>query len=216
MILAIETSSNICSVAIFDEQTTIACTQINSKNTHDKLLANMCKNLFDNLMVNINLIDYISVNIGPGSFTGLRIGLSFVKGLIFGKNIKLIDLCSNDILYSSLNREMLDHNIIKAVAIIDAGNENYYLKSYNLATNEVSEDLHIVHKGNLKNYTNEYTVLISNSAIDDLGNTLCLKTDLNAGLQASLAYKVIQKQNFKDIKGIKPLYLNDIDYKIKK
>lgn len=215
MILAIETSSNNCSIAIFDNQKIIGSININGKNIHDSLLAETTKQLLNNTKIEFKDIQYISVNIGPGSFTGLRIGLSFAKGLIYGKEIKLITLVSNDILFDSINKILMPSNIKKIATLISAGNDNFYYKLFNVENDEVIEDLQIINSDEIISKMYSDTLIIGNvlDSFTKLDNILIQK-DLLASDQQNISKKYIINEIFADIKSIKPLYLNEVNYKI--
>lgn len=79
-ILAVDTATKACSVAVMADETMIAEMTINHGQTHAKLLMNMIHRTLKFSSLTINDIDGFAVTTGPGSFTGLRIGLSTIKG----------------------------------------------------------------------------------------------------------------------------------------
>jgi len=83
-ILAIETSTNICSIALLSNNKIIAYKENSEHNSHSQSLTVLIKKLLEESDFNINKIDAFAVSIGPGSYTGLRIGVSVTKGLCFG------------------------------------------------------------------------------------------------------------------------------------
>lgn len=85
-ILAIESAGPICSVAMFENEELMGMKEHPEENSHAEYLATFCKNLIDQF----GKPDAISLNIGPGSYTGLRIGTSLVKGLAFGLNVPVL------------------------------------------------------------------------------------------------------------------------------
>jgi tRNA threonylcarbamoyladenosine biosynthesis protein TsaB len=89
-ILAIETSSQVASVAILDEEKVIGEITINHKKTHSQKLMPIISTLFEETGLNVKEMDYIAVSVGPGSFTGIRIGIATAKGLAHPHGIKLI------------------------------------------------------------------------------------------------------------------------------
>ncbi|MGM0379415.1 MAG: tRNA (adenosine(37)-N6)-threonylcarbamoyltransferase complex dimerization subunit type 1 TsaB [Bacillota bacterium] len=98
-ILGIETSSVVASVAIIDENRLLGEMSINHPNTHSQKLMPLIKNLFKMLDLKIDDIDLIAVSNGPGSFTGIRIGLTTAKALAHKENIPLIDISTLDSLF---------------------------------------------------------------------------------------------------------------------
>ena len=89
-ILSIETSSTICSTAIIDNDEILNCCEELCPREHNERLPELIKKTFDKSNKTINNIDAIAVSIGPGSFTGLRIGLGFSKGIAFSRGLPII------------------------------------------------------------------------------------------------------------------------------
>ena len=83
-ILAFESSAKAASVALCEDEFLIAQSYQNSGLTHSSTLMPMAQDLLKNCGVALNEVDCLAVSIGPGSFTGLRIGISTVKGLAWG------------------------------------------------------------------------------------------------------------------------------------
>lgn len=80
-ILSVETSAVSASTAIFEDNVILGEFFNNTRQTHSQTLMPMLKALLDNCKININDIDVFAVSTGPGSFTGVRIGVSAVKGM---------------------------------------------------------------------------------------------------------------------------------------
>ena len=85
-ILSLECSATPASVAIIDDDKLLASSFVNTRLTHSQTLMPMVENTLKSAMLNINDIDGFSISNGPGSFTGVRIGISAVKGLAAPKN----------------------------------------------------------------------------------------------------------------------------------
>lgn len=97
-ILAIETSGELCSVAIsfginkYDERTILM------KHIHSEKLIPMIDDLFRANKIIATKLDCIAVSIGPGSFTGLRIGMTAAKGIAFAANLPIVPVPTFDAL----------------------------------------------------------------------------------------------------------------------
>ncbi|MCX7861573.1 MAG: tRNA (adenosine(37)-N6)-threonylcarbamoyltransferase complex dimerization subunit type 1 TsaB [Bacteroidales bacterium] len=89
-ILNIDTSGEICSVAIFERNHLLGYKETNEKNSHASQLAPLTNNLLKELNIKSNQLQAVAINKGPGSYTGLRIGTAFAKGLCYALNIPLI------------------------------------------------------------------------------------------------------------------------------
>ena len=95
MILHIETSTKICSVALSSKGELVGCIESSSDQfIHGEALTGMIQELLDQHTLQITCLTAISVAIGPGSYTGLRIGLATAKGLVFGLGVRFIGISS--------------------------------------------------------------------------------------------------------------------------
>ena len=90
MLLAIETSSLVSSVALLQDQTLRAEFTTQARLTHSEQLMPHIADMLQKAGVQKQQIDAVAVSIGPGSFTGLRIGLATAKGLAFAWNVPII------------------------------------------------------------------------------------------------------------------------------
>ena len=94
IIIAFETSSNICSVAIVKGNKVLNSINDFRSRKHAELLPEVTKKLLEDINLTINSLDGIAVSIGPGSFTGLRIGLGFSKGVAYARSLPIIPVPS--------------------------------------------------------------------------------------------------------------------------
>jgi len=90
LILGLETATSICSVGIADGEQIIAESRFNIKNIHAEILAESINQLLKLSGIALEQITAFAVSIGPGSFTGLRIGLATAKGLAFASGKPLV------------------------------------------------------------------------------------------------------------------------------
>ena len=89
-ILAIETSTNICSVALFINSKLIDIISSEESRSHNKNLGVFIKNILINNNIDISDLNALAVSSGPGSFTGLRIGFSLLKGISLATGLPII------------------------------------------------------------------------------------------------------------------------------
>ncbi|MBE6606676.1 MAG: tRNA (adenosine(37)-N6)-threonylcarbamoyltransferase complex dimerization subunit type 1 TsaB [Ruminococcaceae bacterium] len=85
-ILAIDSSALCASVALSDDKRRLSEAFINTTNTHSETLLTMVESVMKNAGVTADDIDMFACTVGPGSFTGVRIGVSLIKGLAFASN----------------------------------------------------------------------------------------------------------------------------------
>lgn len=91
-ILSIDTATMMSSIAIMEDSKILGSLQINQERTHSETLLPMIDVLLENLSLKISDIDLIAIGKGPGSFTGLRIGMTVAKTMAQVMGIKIIGL----------------------------------------------------------------------------------------------------------------------------
>jgi len=90
MILCLETSGTVCSVALCDRQGVVALRESVENKSHASLLTLFIDELLSEAGLAVNDLESVAVSKGPGSYTGLRIGVSVAKGLTYAASIPLI------------------------------------------------------------------------------------------------------------------------------
>ena len=90
VILSLETSSTICSTAIIENDDVLSCVEELCPREHNERLPQFIKTTLADCNKTIEDVDALAISIGPGSFTGLRIGLGFSKGLAYSKGLPII------------------------------------------------------------------------------------------------------------------------------
>jgi tRNA threonylcarbamoyladenosine biosynthesis protein TsaB len=90
MILCLETATSICSVALCDKTGAIALRESNEGKSHASLLTVFINDLLQETGNSISELDAVAVSKGPGSYTGLRIGVSAAKGIAYASSLPLI------------------------------------------------------------------------------------------------------------------------------
>lgn len=133
-ILAIDSSSNVASVAIVDEDRVVGEYTINNKITHSQTLLPMIDELFKMVETEPDTVDAIAVTSGPGSFTGLRIGSATAKGLGMALSKPLIAVPTLEAM--AYNFSGTDKTIC---AIMDARRNQTYTAAYKLLENDLEE-----------------------------------------------------------------------------
>lgn len=119
-ILSLDTASDICSVCLLENDNVLLNKNINDKKTHSEKLMPLIKEVLDESNLNLTDIDLLAVNKGPGSFTGIRIGISTVKAFSDTLNIPALGISSLESLANNINLTGL------VAVLIDAKNDNVY------------------------------------------------------------------------------------------
>ncbi len=128
IILGIDSSTKTASVAICDNEKVIVDFTLNHKRTHSEKLLEMIDMALKTAQLEISDIDAFAVTKGPGSFTGLRIGLATIKGLCHALNKPCFITSTISALFESLNNEY-SHNTIYA-PIMDARRSEVYAGAF--------------------------------------------------------------------------------------
>lgn len=125
-IIYIETSTALCSTALSRDGKIIS-TRTNDERKHASLTAPFVKEMLDEHGLGVKDCDAVCVSMGPGSYTGLRVGVSTAKGLCFGAGIPMIGVGSLDTLvWQAIDWELLPVGCRHIVPMIDARRMEVY------------------------------------------------------------------------------------------
>lgn len=131
-ILAIDTSGQNCSVAIIDEEKVICDFNLSIGTTHSETLLPMIDEVCKTSRIDLSEVDVLACGIGPGSFTGLRIGLATIKGFALAQNKNVIGVPTLDALaYNIANFDGI------ICSVLDARNNNVYAGIYKYENDKV-------------------------------------------------------------------------------
>lgn len=168
-LLAVETATDICSVALFDGERLLSEGTVYIPKKHAELLVVLIQQQFQNAAADFETLDAVAVSIGPGSFTGLRIGVSTAKGLIYQHNTDLLAVPTLAASAWSMRR------VTEKVAVIHHSHREYYFYAvYQVApvlleiTSPVREEL----SGILDMMDSDLPVVVHAPPEKDLGTIL--------------------------------------------
>lgn len=129
IILAVDSSSKVATVALMKDEKLLGEITLNDKKEHSVILMNIIEDLLKNNNITVSDIDGYVVSKGPGSFTGLRIGMATIKGLSFGSGKPYISVSSLDALaFSAANFDGI------ICPIMDALRNSVYTSLYKSST----------------------------------------------------------------------------------
>ncbi|GAB5494712.1 MAG: tRNA (adenosine(37)-N6)-threonylcarbamoyltransferase complex dimerization subunit type 1 TsaB [Phototrophicaceae bacterium] len=127
MLIAIDTATKYLGLALYDEQTLIAEQMWRTGNKHNALLAPSIQQLLDTCSVNTSDLTMVAVANGPGSYTGLRIGVAMAKGLAAVKQLPLIGVNTLDIIANGQN---IDEIAYPLLCVLPAGRKRIIVGEY--------------------------------------------------------------------------------------
>lgn len=133
--LAIETTAVTASVALLEENRIIADFNVNNKLTHSQKLLPMIDSVLCQSGYKIGDVELFCVSAGPGSFTGVRIGIATVKGLAFSGDLPCVEVSSLEAL-AYLNKD--SGSII--CPVMDARRDEYYNALFNCDMTRICDD----------------------------------------------------------------------------
>ena len=218
IILNIDTSSSICSVSLAKDGEIIQGYESSKKMDHSTSLAPFVKNCLDYLRQKGEKLEAVSVTIGPGSYTGLRIGLSLAKGISFGLEIPLITLSSLKVLTVRAIFSYPDFNGNELIVpMMDARRMEVYTGVYNSALEVMEpETALILDESSFKNLIQTDKVLFIGDGSDKFkelykgSNGVWLGPLLpHAKYMATLSELYFKKKQFSDVAYSVPSYLKE-------
>lgn len=218
-ILNIETSGYTCSVAISDDDNVILTKESDEKNSHSIKLAPLTNELLKTLNLKTDQINAVAISRGPGSYTGLRIGTSFAKGLCYSLNIPLLAIdtlklmCVNVLQKFSLSNESI------LCPMIDARRMEVYTALYDTSLNNISEiQPLILNQETFEQYHNNELYFFG-SGMNKWKELANAKNSSNfrfipdilpkAESMASLSYRLFKEKKYEDTAYFEPFYLKD-------
>lgn len=214
-ILAVDTSSKICAVAILEDNKVIDEIKLDNGKTHSENLMPIIKEILDRNSLNLSNFNLIAVSVGPGSFTGIRIGIATIKPMAEVYNLPVASVTSLETLARNIENKEKDFTII---SLIDAKNNQVYAgffdTEYNLKEEEIAEDIDEVLKR-----ANKYSkiIFVGDGAIihkekieENLKNRSIIFAEENnqsAINTGKMGYKKFLEKDLKNADTILPIYL---------
>ncbi|MCJ0743604.1 tRNA (adenosine(37)-N6)-threonylcarbamoyltransferase complex dimerization subunit type 1 TsaB [Pedobacter montanisoli] len=215
-ILQIETATQVCSVAIAVNGETIALKEQKASNIHASSLTCFIEDVMLQAGLKYQDLDAIAVSKGPGSYTGLRIGVATAKGLCFALDkpliaINTLTLMANGYInahpnFGGLICPMIDARRMEVYTAVYTNKLNFYEEVSAKIIDEKSFSLYL---------QNHFIAFIGDGAakcqsVIDNVNAHFYDTDFNSAAHMSkLAEQAFEEKKFEDIAYFEPFYLKD-------
>lgn len=217
-ILNIETSTNVCSVALSQDGVCLY-EDVNMEGpSHAQVLAGYVKNVVSFADSHAIPIDAIAISKGPGSYTGLRIGVSEAKGVAYGRDAKLLSVPTLKLLTVPI---LLGHEELPEDALlcpmIDARRMEVYCALYDRALNEVVQtQALVIDSDSFKDYLDKQPIYFMGNGADKCVETIqhpnahFIKNIVpRAKNMIPLAEMAMGKEQFEDVAYFEPFYLKE-------
>jgi tRNA threonylcarbamoyladenosine biosynthesis protein TsaB len=198
MILAIETATEVCSAAVVKDDTVHSVRSVREKNIHSERLLSLIDEVLSESKCRRHELTAIAVSIGPGSFTGLRIGLSAAKGLALALDVSLIAVPTLDGIAESYRLSHTGSGAGTFCAMIHAKREEAFYSFYSIGDDEIKR-------------TGEYSITVKASILEEAArkNAAVVQPDLSAASIGLLANRRKKEFTVADFSTVEPLYLRD-------
>lgn len=221
VILNIETSGEICSVAVSSEGMVEYHAESDQPMQHGTILGKYVQDALDHIERRELHLDAIAVSLGPGSYTGLRIGLSMSKGLAFSMDVPLIGINTLQLLAVKGMFSIADPQGDELLmGMIDARRMEVYVGAYDFALNTVLEPQPmILDENSLQQFNDGRTlVIIGNGAkkakeVLNLRNAKYLEKMPVAMDMMALSERAFRQGDFLDTAYSVPVYLKEYEAK---
>jgi tRNA threonylcarbamoyladenosine biosynthesis protein TsaB len=213
LILSLETATTNCSVALSNNGKTISFKEDNDKGySHAERLHVYIDTVLKEAGVTSHNLDAIAVSKGPGSYTGLRIGVSTAKGLSYALEKPLISIST---LKALAYQVKIDDGVI--VSMLDARRMEVYSAVYDSNYNEIREtQAQILDKTSFISDLNQNNVYFIGNGVEKTKNLInhpnavFIEDKLpSAKEMGALAYNKYRISNFEDVAYFEPYYLKD-------
>ena len=210
LILSIETSGTTCGVALSQGNQLLAEYSLFGNNLHDKLLAELCRRIMKDLSKSFDDLGAVAVSMGPGSFTGLRIGVSVAKGLCFRGGIHCIPVPTLDAFAYAATEYATSLGVGEIISVVPTNQNNVFMQRFDSQGNLISE-IEILEPTQVKEYLSEKVILCGSCAGE-------FKTDAHqlSGLNrltprfvARLGAKLYNEEKWINPDNLVPLYAQE-------
>ncbi len=213
-LLAIETATKSCSIALMQGDELLGESSLYVPHVHVERLVVMINNMFSDLRLRQADLDAIGVSIGPGSFTGLRIGLSVAKGIAFALNKKIISVPTLDAIAYAV-AGFADGRVV--VPLLHARGDEFYYATY---TSEscVAGHCRVAQADSIVEEFGPGTLFVGEgvpkfeayeSVQGKFGEKSFVELQASARNVAVLAMEKYERGDFADLQSAVPLYVKD-------
>lgn len=217
MLLCIETSGKNCSVALFEDLQLVSIREVHTEQfSHSENLHVFIEQVLKESNLQPKAIKAIAISAGPGSYTGLRIGVATAKGLCYGWDIPLIALPTLRILAEQVTYEFTDIEYI--IPMIDARRMEVFTAVYSHDFSPIlGERAEILTESTFDTYLNKGKTIFLGDGITKF-QAICKHKNAyfwenkfpSAKQMGRLALEKYQAQAFEDIAYFEPFYLKEV------
>lgn len=221
MIICIETATNLCSVALCDSSGIISVKESNDQRSHASMLTVFIGELLRENGVESSDLDAVAVSKGPGSYTGLRIGVSVAKGMAFAASIPLIGIETTLSMFMGMKDRKLnndgDGKDIIFCPMLDARRMEVYSALYS-ASGEKIKDItaEIITEDSFLSIPESKKIILFGDGAAKCKNIIRRQNvifiddfSMSASFMHIPAFNAFKMKHFEDVAYFEPFYLKD-------
>jgi tRNA threonylcarbamoyladenosine biosynthesis protein TsaB len=221
MVICLETATNLCSVALCDNTGVIALKESDEAKSHASLVTIYIGEILKENGIRASDLEAIAVSKGPGSYTGLRIGVSVAKGVAYAASIPLIGIETTLSMFWGISRDKsYPHNNDKNILfcpMLDARRMEIYYAIYDSGGNTIKDiSAEIINEESFGNIPESQSIIFFGDGAAKCKNVIKRANSYFADefkISASNMYnpvlQAIKNKHFEDIAYFEPLYLKD-------
>ena len=170
LILGVDTSSSALSIAIIENGEPVVAITRYLKNSHAEHISSAMNFLLESAKVKVSDITNVAITTGPGSFTGLRIGVSFVKGMFISQAVPITAISSLEIMAN-----LPETKNSKIITAIDARQNRVFYAEFKCQKNKVTQTVssNVISNSEFEKLCQDTATVIT----DNLGNSKCKTFD---------------------------------------
>jgi tRNA threonylcarbamoyladenosine biosynthesis protein TsaB len=218
MILQIETATTVCSVAIARDGKTLACIEVEQRNVHAEKITLFIDEVLNKAGKSYADIDAIAVSSGPGSYTGLRIGVSAAKGLCFALDKPLIAIETLAAMAEGYRQQNESEKGMLLCPMIDARRMEVFTAVFDADGNKIKPtSAEIIDGDSFADMIEDHKIIFFGDGAEKCRQVLGIHPNAkvipdftnSASYLSQKAFENFIKQDFEDVAYFEPYYLKD-------
>lgn len=221
MIICLETATNLCSVALCDSAGVISLRESNESKSHASMLTVFIEEILRESGIKARELDAVAVSKGPGSYTGLRIGVSVAKGIAYGASIPLIGIETTlSMFYGITESKYFDRaSAIDSLfcPMLDARRMEVYYTVFDTAGNKIKDISAEIITGNTFENIPELQKIVffgdgamkCKDVINRKNAQFAVDFKMSASYMHKPVFQAFRDRHFEDVAYFEPFYLKD-------
>jgi tRNA threonylcarbamoyladenosine biosynthesis protein TsaB len=221
MVICIETATNLCSVALCSSEGLIAVRESNDPKSHAAMLTVMIDELLKSCSIMTRDLEAVAVGKGPGSYTGLRIGVSVAKGIAFASTIPLIAIDTTLSMFWGMSEliadQAMDPENTLFIPMIDARRMEVYDAIYDSSGNKVKDiSAEIISENSFSEIPESKRIILFGDGAAKCYEVIKRKNvyfaenfRTSASHMQRPVYQAVKEKHFEDVAYFEPFYLKD-------